>query len=71
MIAFTSSLLPYGWPGNMAGGYPVTYRDIGYRSSEALFQCLRFDGDTEAQEAIRSAKSPLWAKKRPSHELVD
>lgn len=63
-IAFTSAKLPYGWLGNMSGGYPIRHQNIEYLSSEALFQCLRFPADPEAQEAIRSAKSPLWAKKR-------
>lgn len=63
-ITIAAAKEPYGWLGNMCGGYPIEYDGISYRSSEALFQCLRFPGDPEACEAIRSAKSPLYAKKR-------
>ena len=63
-ITFTEAKLPYGWLGNMAGGYPIHDQGVDYPSSEALFQCLRFPGDTEAQDAIRSASSGLFAKKR-------
>lgn len=33
-----------------------------YRTSEALFQCLRFEGYTEAKREILSQKSPMAAK---------
>jgi protein gp37/predicted NAD-dependent protein-ADP-ribosyltransferase YbiA (DUF1768 family) len=63
-ITFTAADLPYGWLGNMAGGYPIRFKDVDYRSTEGLFQCMRFPGDQEAQDSIRSATSPLWSKKR-------
>lgn len=63
-ITFTKSELPYGWFGNMAGYFPIEFGGKTYKSSEELFQCLRFPDNPEAQEAIRSAKSGLFAKKR-------
>lgn len=62
-IAFTEAGLPYGWLGNMSGGYPVEFKGVRYPSTEALFQCLRFPDDGEAQEAIRTATT-FMAKKR-------
>lgn len=60
-IAFTKVNLPYGWLGNMAP-YPVEYDDKVWRTSEALFQALRFAPDDRIREEIRSQKSPMAAK---------
>lgn len=59
-IAFTKTSLPYGWLGNMSP-HPVIYNDKEWRTTEALFQALRFS-DENIQEAIRSEKSPMSAK---------
>lgn len=59
-IAFTKVALPYGWLGNMAP-YPLTYGGKEWRTSEALFQALRFT-DESIQEDIRSQTSPMAAK---------
>lgn len=61
VISFTKVSLPYGWLGNMSP-HPVTYRDKEYRTTEALFQSLRFKRYPEAQEEIRIQKSPMAAK---------
>lgn len=61
VIAFTKINLPYGWLGNMAP-YPVVYEGKRYRTTEALFQCLRFKEYPEVQEAIRECASPMGAK---------
>lgn len=50
----------FGWLGNMAP-HPVVYEGKTYRTSEALFQSMRFD-DEEVIEAIREQKSPMSAK---------
>ena len=63
IIAFTKVAYPYGWLGNMSA-YPVTYRGKEYRTTEALFQCLRFPHSSRIQESIRSLKSPMGAKMR-------
>jgi hypothetical protein len=60
IISFTKVKLPYGWLGNMAP-YPITYREQVYRTSEALFQALRFDDEVK-RELIRTATSPMTAK---------
>ncbi len=57
---FTKVSLPYGWLGNMSP-HQVTYDGLEWRTTEALFQALRFD-DPEIKELIRSEKSPMGAK---------
>lgn len=73
LITFTKVALPYGWLGNMAP-YPIEYENKVYRTTEALFQSLRFNGFPEIQEEIREQKSPMTAKmvaKKYKHELVN
>ncbi len=60
IITFTKVKLPYGWLGNMSP-YPVEYEGKEWRTTEALFQALRFE-DEEIRELIRSQKSPMAAK---------
>jgi predicted NAD-dependent protein-ADP-ribosyltransferase YbiA (DUF1768 family) len=59
-ISFTKTKLPYGWLGNMFAA-PITYNGQIWRTSEALFQALRFE-DFEIREVIRGKQSPLLAK---------
>ncbi len=60
MIVINKVKEPYGFFGNMAP-YPIVYEGKTYRTSEALFQCLRFD-DEDIKEQIRAEKSPMGAK---------
>ena len=60
MIGFTSVKLPHGWMGNMSA-FPIKYGNKIWKTSEALFQALRFD-DEEIIELIRNEKSPMSAK---------
>lgn len=60
VIAFTKVALPYGWLGNMSP-YPIEFDGKTWRTSEALFQALRFK-DEAVQELIRAEKSPMSAK---------
>ena len=60
-IAFTKVTLPYGWLGNMAP-FPVLYGLLEWRTTEALFQALRFAADDPVRELIRAEKSPMAAK---------
>lgn len=60
MISFTKVSLPYGWLGNMSA-FPIQYDGKVWRTSEALFQSLRFDDD-EIKEIIRNERSPMGAK---------
>jgi ribA/ribD-fused uncharacterized protein len=59
-INFTKTKLPYGWLGNMSA-FPIKFGDETYRTSEALFQALRFS-DNEIKTLIREEKSPMGAK---------
>jgi predicted NAD-dependent protein-ADP-ribosyltransferase YbiA (DUF1768 family) len=59
-ISFTKVDLPYGWLGNMAP-YPVKFNGQMFRTTEALFQALRFDS-IEIRELIRLEPSPMSAK---------
>jgi predicted NAD-dependent protein-ADP-ribosyltransferase YbiA (DUF1768 family) len=60
MILIPKVADPNGCWGNMAA-YPVVYQGKEYRTTEALFQSLRFD-DQEVVEGIRAEKSPMGAK---------
>lgn len=60
IITFTKVKLPYGWLGNMAP-YPIQHLGKEWKTSEALFQALRFE-DEEIREVIRLEKSPMGAK---------
>jgi predicted NAD-dependent protein-ADP-ribosyltransferase YbiA (DUF1768 family) len=60
VIAFTSVKLPYGWLGNMSP-YPIKFGEDTYRTTEALFQALRFK-DNDIKALIREEKSPIGAK---------
>ena len=59
-ITFTKVSLPFGWLGNMAA-FPIQYGGHRWRTSEALFQALRFEDDL-IREEIRKQTSPMSAK---------
>jgi ribA/ribD-fused uncharacterized protein len=61
-IVFKKVSENYGWLGNMSA-YAVTYLNKEWRTTEALFQALRF-ADEGIQEKIRAEKSPMAAKMR-------
>lgn len=72
-LTFTKVSLPNGWLGNMAP-YPVAHEGLEYRTTEALFQALRFKERLDIQEEIRAQKSPMAAKmvaKKYAHILVE
>jgi len=50
----------FGWMGNMSP-FPVDFESQVFRTTEALFQSLRFQ-DQQVIEAIREQKSPMAAK---------
>ncbi len=72
-IAFTKVALPHGWLGNMAP-YPVTFAEKTWRTTEALFQALRFNND-DIRTLIHAEKSPMAAKmvakKYAEHMVVE
>ena len=65
-IAFTKVKLPHGWLGNMAP-FPVLHDGKCWRTTEALFQALRFDDDA-IKEKIRWNKSPMGCKMAAKRE---
>jgi ribA/ribD-fused uncharacterized protein len=70
-ITFTRVKLPHGWLGNMAP-FPVKHDGKWWKTTEALFQALRFDDEAIAEE-IRSEKSPMAVKmiaKREKTKMV-
>ena len=60
IISFTKVNLPWGSLGNLAP-YPSSFQGQMWRTSEALFQALRFD-DLEIRSIIQLEKSPMGAK---------
>jgi ribA/ribD-fused uncharacterized protein len=60
IVAFTGVKKPYGWLGNMAPS-PIDHGGKRWRTSEALFQAMRFADET-VQEEIRQKASPMGAK---------
>lgn len=61
VISFTKVALPYGWLGNMSP-HPVVYENVNYKTTEALFQCMRFKRFPDIKKEIRECKSPMGAK---------
>jgi len=61
VITFYKTKDPYGELSNMCSGFPLTYDGRKWRTSEALYQALRFE-DEKIQELIRAEKSPMAAK---------
>ena len=62
---------PHGWLGNMSP-YPIEFNGKRFRTTEALFQAMRFE-DEEVIEEIRAEKSPMAAKfvaKRNKERMV-
>jgi predicted NAD-dependent protein-ADP-ribosyltransferase YbiA (DUF1768 family) len=59
-ICFTKVKLPYGWMSNMSP-HPVEYDGV-WRTTEHLFQAMRFGLETTVAEFIRAEKSPMGAK---------
>ena len=51
---------PFGWLGNMSP-FPIVYNGETYRTSEALFQALRFQ-DGDILQLIRDQTSPMAVK---------
>lgn len=47
---------------NMCAGFPLVVQAEQFRTSEALYQALRFPDHPDIQELIRAEKSPMAAK---------
>ena len=70
IISFTGILLPYGWLGNMSR-HPVAYGGKTWRTTEHLFQAMRYGLDSKVATQIHGVRSPMGAKmcskKRTNH----
>lgn len=62
----------WGGYSNMASGYPLIINDIQIRSSEALYQALKYTNYPEIQLKILEQTSPMTAKMvaKPFKELI-
>lgn len=64
-VTFCKSRDPYGELGNMAGGYPIVLRsaDVTFKSSEALYQALKYPDLPQVQQLILDAPNGYVAKR--------
>lgn len=68
IISFQKNTNPYGWLGNMSA-HPIEYMGKMWKTSEALFQALRYN-DQQIQDEIRTQASPISAKmKAKTHRI--
>ena len=61
-IRFRKTTEKFGGLSNMASGYPIVVNGAFIRTSEALYQALRYTGYPEIQKEIIYEKSPMTAK---------
>jgi ribA/ribD-fused uncharacterized protein len=61
-VSFRKTSEEWGGFSNMAAGFPIVVNNVEWRTSEALYQALRFPDFPEVQELIRTEKSPMSAK---------
>lgn len=61
-VAFRKTKEAFGGLSNMAAGYPLRVNGIDIRTSEALYQALRFPSHPEIQKKIIAHPSPMAAK---------
>ncbi|WP_170864485.1 NADAR family protein [Fodinibius roseus] len=62
-ITFRSTKEAYGALSNMAGGFPIKIQNTVIRTSEALYQALKFPRKERIQKKIIAMKSPIFAKR--------
>ena len=61
-VSFRKTDEEFGGLSNMAGGYPIVVNGVFIRTSEALYQALRFTDYPDIQKEIIEQKSPMTAK---------
>lgn len=61
-ISFKKTTEKYGGLSNMASGYPIVINGIFIRSSEALYQAMRYPNHPDIQMEIINQTSPMTAK---------
>ena len=73
IISFRRKDDRYGWMGNMPH-FEVEHQGVRYKSSEHLFQSLRYEGHPRIQKRIREHPNSLYMKKtvhKRSVHLID
>ncbi len=63
-VVFLKTTEKFGGLSNMAAGYPLEVNGIAIRTSEALYQALRFPHMPDLQRTIIDEVSPMTAKMR-------
>lgn len=62
VVSFLRTREAYGGLSNMAAGYPITLYGIHCKTSEHLYQALKFPNRQEIQAEILAKRSPMAAK---------
>lgn len=61
-VTFLRTTERFGWLSNMAAGFPMRVNGLNIKTSEALYQALRFPNHPEIQTKILAERSPMSAK---------
>ena len=75
-VVFRKTRETWGGLSNMAAGFPIRVGSVQVRTSEALYQAMRFSRHPEIQRKVLGESSPMAAKMvtkpfRESHGLED
>lgn len=62
VVSFLKTSEPFGGLSNMAAGYRITLFGVRFRTSEHLYQALKFPDHPEIQLEIAETHSPIAAK---------
>lgn len=62
VVSFLKTSEAFGGLSNMAPGYQITLYGVRCKTSEHLYQALKFPGNPEIQSEILEAPSPMGAK---------
>jgi ribA/ribD-fused uncharacterized protein len=63
-ILFRKTRDPFGGLSNMAAGFPIQIGEASIRTSEALYQALKYPLHPNVQQEILEQRSPMAAKMR-------
>jgi len=61
-VVFHKTKERFGGLSNMCSGYPITIGEYIFLTSESLYQCCRFNNDSDVQKIIINEKSPISSK---------
>jgi len=62
VVSFRKTREEWGGLSNMASGFPITLGTSRFRTSEALYQAMRFPSRPDVQQLIADQASPMAAK---------